>query len=72
MAKDIQNVDYGLEKIFAGAQDFLPLLGTDYVEFYVGNAKQRLVFNRMRTVAWKQVRKIQFLTYSHKIKFDWC
>jgi 4-hydroxyphenylpyruvate dioxygenase len=23
-----------------GAQDFLPLLGTDYVEFYVGNAKQ--------------------------------
>ena len=21
-------------------QDFLPLLGTDYVEFYVGNAKQ--------------------------------
>ncbi|MCB9195809.1 MAG: 4-hydroxyphenylpyruvate dioxygenase [Flavobacteriales bacterium] len=37
---DIKNVDYGLEKIFAGAQDFLPLLGTDYVEFYVGNAKQ--------------------------------
>jgi 4-hydroxyphenylpyruvate dioxygenase len=32
--------DYGLEKIFKGAQDFLPLLGTDYVEFYVGNAKQ--------------------------------
>jgi len=30
----------GLEKIFEGAQDFLPLLGTDYVEFYVGNAKQ--------------------------------
>ncbi|MEI6020191.1 MAG: 4-hydroxyphenylpyruvate dioxygenase [Bacteroidota bacterium] len=36
----IKNVEYGLEKIFAGAQDFLPLLGTDYVEFYVGNAKQ--------------------------------
>lgn len=44
MAKDIQNVDYGLEKIFAGAQDFLPLLGTDYVEFYVGNAKQAAHF----------------------------
>lgn len=36
----IKNVEYGLEKIFEGAQDFLPLLGTDYVEFYVGNAKQ--------------------------------
>ncbi len=35
-----QSVNYGLEKIFEGAQDFLPLLGTDYVEFYVGNAKQ--------------------------------
>tara|TARA_Y100001978_G_scaffold193106_1_gene198891 strand:+ start:3136 stop:4293 length:1158 start_codon:yes stop_codon:yes gene_type:complete len=37
---EIKNVDYGLEKIFDGAKDFLPLLGTDYVEFYVGNAKQ--------------------------------
>ena len=44
MAKEIENVDYGLEKIFAGAQDFLPLLGTDYVEFYVGNAKQAAHF----------------------------
>jgi 4-hydroxyphenylpyruvate dioxygenase len=40
MSKEIKNVEYGLEKIFEGAQDFLPLLGTDYVEFYVGNAKQ--------------------------------
>ena len=40
MAKELKNVEYGLEKIFEGAQDFLPLLGTDYVEFYVGNAKQ--------------------------------
>ncbi len=37
---NLKNVEYGLEKIFEGAQDFLPLLGTDYVEFYVGNAKQ--------------------------------
>jgi 4-hydroxyphenylpyruvate dioxygenase len=44
MAKDIKNVEYGLEKIFEGAQDFLPLLGTDYVEFYVGNAKQAAHF----------------------------
>ena len=40
MSKEIKNVEYGLEKIFEGAQDFLPLFGTDYVEFYVGNAKQ--------------------------------
>lgn len=44
MAKEIKNVEYGLEKIFEGAQDFLPLLGTDYVEFYVGNAKQAAHF----------------------------
>ena len=31
--KEIKNVEYGLEKIFEGAKDFLPLLGTDYVEF---------------------------------------
>lgn len=40
MAKEVKSVEYGLEKIFEGAQDFLPLFGTDYVEFYVGNAKQ--------------------------------
>ncbi|TPV34708.1 4-hydroxyphenylpyruvate dioxygenase [Paucihalobacter ruber] len=40
MSKQVTSVNYGLEKIFEGAQDFLPLLGTDYVEFYVGNAKQ--------------------------------
>mgnify|MGYP003650547766 FL=1 len=44
MAKEIKSVDYSLEKIFEGAQDFLPLLGTDYVEFYVGNAKQSAHF----------------------------
>jgi 4-hydroxyphenylpyruvate dioxygenase len=44
MAKEVKNVEYGLEKIFEGAQDFLPLLGTDYIEFYVGNAKQAAHF----------------------------
>ncbi|PZD78477.1 4-hydroxyphenylpyruvate dioxygenase [Mesonia sp. K7] len=44
MSKEIKSVDYGLEKIFEGAEDFLPLLGTDYVEFYVGNAKQAAHF----------------------------
>src|SRR4051794_27527505 len=34
-----------LEKHAAGTtQDFLPLLGTDYVEFYVGNARQAAHF----------------------------
>ena len=44
MEKGIKNVEYGLEKIFEGAQDFLPLNGTDYVELYVGNAKQAAHF----------------------------
>ncbi|SDB64024.1 4-hydroxyphenylpyruvate dioxygenase [Flavobacteriaceae bacterium MAR_2010_188] len=44
MDNEIKSVNYGLEKIFEGAEDFLPLLGTDYVEFYVGNAKQSAHF----------------------------
>jgi 4-hydroxyphenylpyruvate dioxygenase len=44
MSKEVTSVEYGLEKIFEGAQDFLPLLGTDYVELYVGNAKQAAHF----------------------------
>jgi 4-hydroxyphenylpyruvate dioxygenase len=44
MTKTVKNVEYGVEKIFEGAKDFLPLLGTDYVEFYVGNAKQSAHF----------------------------
>jgi len=37
---NVQNFDYGVEKIFQDAEDFLPILGTDFVELYVGNAKQ--------------------------------
>jgi 4-hydroxyphenylpyruvate dioxygenase len=40
----LKNIDYGLEKIFEEAEDFLPLNGTDYVELYVGNAKQSAHF----------------------------
>lgn len=36
----VKNYNYGLDKIFEKAQDFLPINGTDYVELYVGNAKQ--------------------------------
>lgn len=42
--KNIENYKYSLEKIFPEAEDFLPLLGTDYVEYYVGNAKQAAHF----------------------------
>lgn len=41
LIRNLRNIKMeNLEKIFEGAQDFLPLLGTDYVELYVGNAKQ--------------------------------
>ncbi len=33
-------MDHTLPKQFENAQDFLQLLGTDYIEMYVGNAKQ--------------------------------
>ncbi|MEX2597619.1 MAG: 4-hydroxyphenylpyruvate dioxygenase [Salibacteraceae bacterium] len=38
------NVEYGEDKIFQDAEDFLPLLGTDHVELIVGNAKQAAHF----------------------------
>lgn len=42
--ESLKNTTYGLKKMFEGADDFLPLLGTDYVELYVGNAKQSAHF----------------------------
>ena len=42
--KDVTNYNYGLEKIFEKAEDFLPINGTDYIELYVGNAKQAAHF----------------------------
>ncbi|MBL7811860.1 MAG: 4-hydroxyphenylpyruvate dioxygenase [Bacteroidetes bacterium] len=36
----VKNYNYSGEKVFEKAQDFLPINGTDYVELYVGNAKQ--------------------------------
>jgi 4-hydroxyphenylpyruvate dioxygenase len=38
------NIAPTLEKVYKEAGDFLPLNGTDYVEFYVGNAKQAAYF----------------------------
>lgn len=38
--KALKNYSYSDKKIFKKAKDFLPINGTDYVELYVGNAKQ--------------------------------
>ena len=46
-----------LKKIFHKAKDFLPINGTDYVEFYVGNAKQAAHF-------YKTAFGFQSLAYS--------
>ncbi|MEM7161170.1 MAG: 4-hydroxyphenylpyruvate dioxygenase [Bacteroidota bacterium] len=40
----IDNTSLELEKVVADAQDFLPINGTDYIEYYVGNAKQAAHF----------------------------
>jgi 4-hydroxyphenylpyruvate dioxygenase len=42
--QNLKNYEYSLKKEFADAEDFLPLLGTDYIELYVGNAKQSAHF----------------------------
>ena len=55
--RNTDNFNYGLEKIFPEADDFLPLLGTDYVELYVGNAKQAAHF-------YKTALGFQSLAYS--------
>jgi len=36
------------KKAPAAEADFLPLQGTDYIEFYVGNAKQAAQFYKTR------------------------
>src|SRR5437588_3879684 len=45
------------KKVPAAEKDFLPLQGTDYIEFYVGNAKQAAHF-------YKTVFGFQSLAYS--------
>ena len=74
MSKDIQSVNYGLEKIFEGAQDFLPLLGTDYLELYVGNAKQAAHFYKtafgFQSYAYKGLETGAKETVSYVLKQD--
>ncbi|RSK41717.1 4-hydroxyphenylpyruvate dioxygenase [Mangrovimonas spongiae] len=74
MSKNIESVNYGLEKIFEGAEDFLPLLGTDYVEFYVGNAKQAAHFYKsafgFQSYAYKGLETGSKETVSYVLKQD--
>jgi 4-hydroxyphenylpyruvate dioxygenase len=74
MAKEVKSVNYGLEKIFEGAQDFLPLLGTDYVEFYVGNAKQAAHFYKtafgFQSLAYKGLETGSRDSVSYVLKQD--
>ena len=74
MSKDVKSVNYGLEKIFEGADDFLPLLGTDYVEFYVGNAKQSAHFYKtafgFQSHAYKGLETGSRDTVSYVVKQD--
>ncbi len=74
MSKEIKSVNYGLEKIFEGAQDFLPLLGTDYVEFYVGNAKQAAHYYKtafgFQSYAYKGLETGSKETVSYVLKQD--
>jgi len=59
MTQNLSNTESSsasIEKIFPEAEDFLPLLGTDYVELYVGNAKQSAIYYKnclgFQTVAY--------------------
>jgi 4-hydroxyphenylpyruvate dioxygenase len=74
MTKEVKSVDYGLEKIFEDAQDFLPLLGTDYVELYVGNAKQSAHFYKtafgFQSYAYKGLETGAKDTVSYVLKQD--
>ncbi|TXE13179.1 4-hydroxyphenylpyruvate dioxygenase [Seonamhaeicola algicola] len=74
MSKHIESVNYGLEKIFEGAQDFLPLLGTDYVELYVGNAKQAAHYYKtafgFQSFAYKGLETGSKDTVSYVLKQD--
>ncbi len=74
MKNKVKSVNYGLEKIFEGAKDFLPLLGTDYVEFYVGNAKQAAHYYKtafgFQSCAYKGLETGSKDTVSYVLKQD--
>ena len=55
----MSNPEYqaGFDVVFPEADDFIPMNGTDYIEFYVGNAKQAAHF-------YKTAMGFQTLAYS--------
>ena len=66
------------KKIIEAAADFLPLLGTDYVEFYVSNAKQAAYYYQtawgFQPIAYSgletgQTDKVSYVMAQDKIKF---
>ena len=63
-----------LKKIFPKAQDFLPINGTDYVEFYVGNAKQAAHFYKtafgFQSLAYKGLETGSKESVSYVVKQD--
>ena len=61
-----------------GQSDFLPLNGTDYVEFYVGNAKQAAYYYRaafgMKLIAYRGPEtgtrdRVSYVIQQDKIRF---
>lgn len=42
----MQTAEVQIPKLYESAEDFMPLLGTDYLEFYVSNAKQAAHYYR--------------------------
>ena len=74
----VDNFNYGIEKIFDEAEDFLPILGTDYVELYVGNAKQSAHYYKtafgFQEVAYSGLEtgdkeKVSYVLKQDKIRF---
>ncbi len=68
-----------LEEATPAEKDFLPLNGTDYVEFYVGNARQAAHFYRtafgFRLAAYRgpeTARAIAPVTCWCRTKSAWC
>ena len=46
-----------IDKIFSDAKDFLPILGIDYIEFYVGMLSSQLIFiNRLWVLSLKHIQ----------------
>lgn len=61
-----------IKKIFEDAQDFLPLNGTDYIELYVGNAKQAAYYYKsafgFQTIAYSGLETGNMDTVSYVLK----